>query len=146
MSLTDFTEDDIAIGPTLGPQYRASNRLAEAMLEKFEAEHLKPLVEKVADEFRERLWDDVLNYLLSDTEQNVAGAIRHMVGQTVEALLTGKQWAMNSYPYADYSKGREIREAVCKHGGETLMAKRVADLEEELARKEETIRFLRGPY
>lgn len=145
-NLTTFTNDDFYVSPRLGPEYRASNRLAEAMLDKFSAEHLRPLVDKVADEFRDKLWNDVCEYLICDTELNVAGHIRHMVEQTVEALLTGKGWAMQRYPYAEYSKGKEIREAVAKHGGDTLLAQRVADLEEELVRRDETIRFLRGQH
>lgn len=143
MELVEFTDKDIEIGPILGPEYCASNRLAEAMLEKFDTEHLKPLVDKAADEFREKLWDDVRDWLLADTEQNVSGAVRHMVEQTVQALLTGRQWAMDRYPYADYSRGDDVRAAVCKHGGDTLMSRRVADLEAELAKRDETIRFLR---
>jgi len=138
-----FTDDDTSISPVLGPEYRASNRLAEAMIAKFDAEHLKPLVDKVADEFRDKLWSDVTDWLLADAEQNVAGQVRYMVEQTMQALLTGKVWAMNRYPYADYTKGEEVRKAVCAHGGETLMARRIADLEAELAKKEETISWLR---
>lgn len=138
-----FTDDDISVGPVLGPEYRASLRMAEAMLAKFDAEHLKPLVDKVADEFRDKLWDDVREYLLMDTEQNVSGAVRDMVEQTVQALLTGKEWAMKRYPYADYNKGKDIREAVAAHGSDELLMKRIADLEAELAKKEETIQWLR---
>ena len=141
--ITTFTDDDIEVGPVLGPEYRASHRLAEAMMEKFQTEHLKPLVDKIADEFREKLWSDVVDWLLVDTEQNVAGAVRHMVEQTVQALLTGRQWAMDRYPYADYSKGEEIREAVAKHGGDTLLARRVADLEAEIETQRQTIEFLK---
>lgn len=143
MPNTTFTDEDIAVGPVLGPEYGASNRLAEAMMEKFSTEHLKPLVDKVADEFRDKLWSDVTDWLLADTEQNVAGAIRHMVEQTITALLTGKEWAMQRYPYADYCKGEEIRAAVAKHGGDTLLARRVADLEAEIKKCRETIGYLR---
>lgn len=138
-----FTDADIAYGPVLGPEYRASQRLAEAMLEKFQAEHLKPLVDKVADEFRDKLWDDVRDWLLEDTEQNVAGAVREMVEQTIVALLTGKEWAMQRYPFANYSKGEEVRKAVAQHGGEPLLMARIADLEAELKRANETIQWLR---
>ncbi len=138
-----FTEEDIALGPMLGPEYGASNRMAEAMLEKFQAEHLKPLVDKVADEFRDKLWDDVRDWLLADTEQNVAGAVREMVEQTIVALMTGKEWAMQRYPFAKYSKGEDIRKAVAQHGGEPLLMARIADLEAELKRANETIQWMR---
>lgn len=142
-ALVRFTEDDEAISPVLGPEYKASNRLAEAMFAKFDAEHLKPLIDKAADEFRDKLWDDVRDWCLQDAELNVAGAIRDMVEQTVTALLTGKQWAMQRYPYADYSKGEEIREAVAKHAGDTLLAKRVAELEEKIERQKQVIEHMR---
>ena len=138
-----FTDGDIALGPVLGPEYGASNRLAEAMLEKLQVEHLKPLVERVADEFRDKLWDDVRDWLLADTEQNVAGAVRNMVEQTIVALLTGKEWAMKRYPYANYSKGEDIRKAVAQHGSEPLLMARIADLEAEIAKQKETIDWLR---
>lgn len=144
--LIEFTDDDKKIGPVLGPEYRASNRLAEAMIEKFNAEHLKPLVEKVADEFRDRLWSDVTDWLLTDTEQNIAGAVRYMVEQTVQALMTGEQWAMQRYPYADYSKGEKIRAAVAKHAGATLFTKRIAELEAEVAKRDQTIKYMQGNY
>ena len=145
MSLTQFLEEDTSgqFAASLGPEYFASQRLAEAMINKFDAEHLKPLVDKVADEFREKLWDDVRDYLLADTEQNVAGEVRYMVEQTVNALLTGKEWAMQRYPYADYSKGEEIRAAIAKHAGDALLARRVADLEAEVEKQRQTIEHLR---
>lgn len=138
-----FTDDDIAVGPVLGPEYRASHRLSEAMLAKFDAEHLKPLVDKVAEEFRDKLWDDVREWLLVDTEQNVAGAVRDMVEQTINALLTGKEWAMQRYPYADYAKGEDIRKAVAKHGSDALLGARINDLEAEIAKQKQTIEWLR---
>ncbi|WP_333571356.1 hypothetical protein [Sphingomonas sp.] len=143
MDIVQFTAEDEAMFPVLGPEYGASNRLAEAMTAKFNEEHLKPLVESVADAFREKLWDDVRDWLLADTEQNVAGAVRDMVGQTIDALLTGKEWAMARYPYADYSRGEEIRKAVARHAGDTMLTRRVAELEAEVAKRDETIRYLR---
>ena len=144
MESIHFTEEDRAMSPALGPEYRASHRLAEAMFDKFNAEHLRPLVEKAADEFRDKLWDDVRDWCLQDSELNVAGAVREMVEQTITALLTGKEWAMQRYPYADYSKGEEIRKAVCAHGAETLLGQRVADLEAELAKAQQTITYMRN--
>jgi hypothetical protein len=148
MQEATFTQEDTdgQFSSSLGPEYFASTRLAEAMTAKFDAEHLKPLVTKVADEFRDKLWGDVVDYLLADTEQNVAGAVRHMVEQTVEALLTGKEWAMQRYPYADYRKGEEIRAAVAKHGADTLLSRRIADLEAEIARHIKTIENHRRYY
>jgi hypothetical protein len=50
---------------------------------------------------------------------------------------------MQRYPYADYSRGEEIRKAVAKHGGDELLMRRIADLEAEVAKQKETIDWLR---
>lgn len=138
-----FTEKDIAIGPVLGPEYRASQRFAEGVMDNFKEEHLQPIVKMVVDEMQDRLWDVARDWLLQDTETNVHGAVRDMVNQTVDALLTGKEWAMQRYPYADYNRGEEIRKAVAKHGGDELLMRRIADLEAEIVKQKETIDWLR---
>ena len=145
MDLT-FTDDDIAIGRTLGPEYRASQRFAEGVMKGFQEEHLQPIIKMIIDQVTDKLWDVARDYLLADTETNVAGAVRDMVNQTVDALLTGKKWAMDRYLYADYSRGEDIRKAVAAHGGDELLMRRIADLEAELAKRDETIRFLRDRY
>ena len=104
---------------------------------------MQPLMKIIADEVQDKLWDVARDWLLQDTETNVHGAVRSMVEQTINALLTGKEWAMQRYPYADYSKGEEIRKAVAVHGGDELLMRRIADLETEVAKKEETIQWLR---
>lgn len=141
--ITTFTDEDIAVGPTLGPEYRASLRWAEAIANELNEEALRPLIDDFTKQFAEKLWDSAASSLLSDTEYNMAGSVRHMVEQTVQALLTGQEWAMARYPYADYSKGEEIRKAVAKHGGDNLLMRRIVDLEAELAKKEETIQWMR---
>lgn len=138
-----FTDEDIAIGPVLGPEYRASQRFAEGVMADFEEEHLQPIIKMVVDQVQDKLWDVARDWLLQDTETNVQGAVRDMVNQTVDALLTGKEWAMQRYPYADYSRGEEIRKAVAKHGGDELLMRRIADLEAEIAKQKELIDWLR---
>lgn len=138
-----FTDEDIAIGPVLGPEYRASQRFAEGVMADFQEEHLQPIIKMVADQVQDKLWDVARDWLLQDTETNVQGAVRDMVNQTVDALLTGKEWAMQRYPYADYSRGEKIRKAVAQHGGDELLMRRIADLEAEVAKQKETIDWLR---
>lgn len=139
--LVKFTDGDL--NSPLSPVYHASFRLAESITEKFNIEHLKPIVDKAADEFRDKLWTDITDHLLSDTEYNIANSVIYMVEQTVTALLTGNEWAMNNYPYANYTKGEEIRKAVAAHGSERLLMDRIKDLEEKLERAQETIDWLR---
>lgn len=141
-----FTEQDTTIGPVLGPEYRASERFAAGVMKDFQEEHLQPIIKMISDQVNDKLWDVARDWLLTDTEINVAGAVRYMVRQTVDALLTGKQWAMDQYPYADYSRGEDIRKAVAAHGSDELLMRRIADLEEELVKRDETIRFLRDRY
>lgn len=141
-----FNESDAEEYPSLGPAYFASQRFAEGLMEGFREDHLQPIIKMIADAVNDKLWDDARDYLLSDTESNVAGAVREMVEQTVVALLTGKQWAMARYPYADYTKGEEIRAAVAKHGSDELLMRRIADLEAEVAKQKDTINILRQPY
>lgn len=138
-----FTDDDTAVGPVLGPEYRASLRWSEAVTSALDPGQIKPIIDKAADDLRDAIWTATVDHLLSDTEHNAAGAVRYMVEQTVRALLTGSQWAMERYPYADYSKGVEVRAAVAKHGSDELLMRRIADLEAELAKKEETIQWMR---
>ena len=138
-----FTDEDIAIGPVLGPEYRASQRFAEGVMADFQEEHLQPIIKMVADQVQDKLWDVARDWLLQDTETNVQGAVRDMVNQTIDALLTGKEWAMQRYPYADYTRGEEIRKAVAKHGADDLLMARIADLEAEIAKQKETIDWLR---
>jgi hypothetical protein len=140
--LTAFTPEDEAASSSLGPEYHASGRWAEAMVAKMDTEHLKPIIDKAAAEFRDKLWDDVRDWLLADTESNAAGAVREMVEQTIRALLTGREWAMKRYPFADYARGQEVREAVAKFGGDELLMRRIADLEEQIASKDDLIKFL----
>ena len=146
MSDLTFTDNDIAIGPVLGPEYRASARFAEGVMKDFQENDLQPIIKMVADQVQDKLWDAARDWLLSDTEVNVAGAVRDMVKQTIDALLTGKEWAMRRYPYADYSRGEEIRAAVAKHGGDELLMRRIADLEAIIAKRDETISYLRRDY
>ena len=138
-----FTDTDISISQVFGPEYRASQRFAEGVMKGYREEHLEPLIKMVTDHVQDKLWDVARDWLLADTETNVAGAVRDMVNQTVDALLTGEEWAMKRYPFADYSRGKEIRKAVAQHGSDKLLMMRIADLEAELAKKEEMIQWMR---
>lgn len=140
-----FTDDDIEQGAdALGPEYFAARRVSEAVMAKFEAEHLKPLVEKVADEFRDKLWDDLKDYIVGDTEMNVQSHICQMVEGTIRGLLTGEEWAMRRYPFCDYRDGEKIRKAIAEHSGDEVAKARIADLEKELKRLRENLEWHRS--
>jgi hypothetical protein len=149
MMATAFTADDIEQGeqyPSLSPEYFAARRVAEAVMTKFEPEHFKPLIDAFADQFRDKLWDDVRDYLINDTEQNIHTQICHMVEGTVRALLTGEQWAMNRYPFCDYRDGPKIRAAIAEHSCDEVAKRRIADLEKEVDRLTDSLRYARGSY
>ena len=61
--------------------------------------------------------------------------------RTVTALLTGEAWAMQQYPMSQYHDGEAIRKAVAQHGGEPLLTARIADLEKEVARLTESLKW-----
>lgn len=144
MSQEAFTADDIEEGenhPALGPQYFAARRLAEAFMAKFEEEHFKPLIDEFTEKFRDKLWTDVTTSFLSDTESNLHGEIRHLLDGMVQALLTGKDWMLNRFPLAQYYDGHDIRQAIFDQCRDQVTDMRVSDLETEVLRLREQLRF-----
>lgn len=144
MSDDVFNAEDLADGErykTLGPAYFAARRASEALMQGVEDEPLKRVADKVTEDMRTALYTYVEDFMRSDLEQNLQGHIRDMVERTVRALLTGEAWALQQYPMAQYHDGEKIREAVAKHGGEPLLMARIADLEKEVARLTESLRF-----
>jgi nucleoid DNA-binding protein len=149
MSIEVFNDKDLAGAARhemLGPAYFAARRAAEALMQGVEDAPLKRVVDKVGEDMRQALYTYVEDYLRSDLEQNLQGHIRDMVERTVRALLTGEAWAIQQYPMAQYHDGEKIRGAVAKHGGEPLLMARIADLEKEVARLTESLRFARRDY
>lgn len=144
-----FTADEISQGedyPTLGPAYFAARDIAEKFMAPFEAEHFKPLIEKFADDFRHKLWDDLQTYLLMDVESNLGGSLWRMVDGTINALLTGDQWALDRYVMAAtrYGEAPKVRAAILKHAGGHLVTARIAELEARVAELQADNQRLRG--
>ena len=138
-----YTEKNMAEAeenPSLGPEYFAARDTARCYMKHFKFEHLEPLVNKIAEEARDAIWDDFCDFLLSDTESNLHSKMRSMVEDTVNALLSEQDWALNKYALADTSRGREVRAAVAKLIPEQVQNKRIEDLERELAFFRETRR------
>ena len=131
---------------TLGPGYYAARRVAETVMRGSDTEPFAAMAEKCRDEIYRAVYDTIETHMLADLEINIQGHISRMVDDTVQALLTGQPWAMERYPYHAYSRGEEVRAAVAKHGGETLLMKRIADLEKEIERLRESLKYARGSY
>lgn len=144
-----FTEEDITKAvhyETLSPAYFAARRASEALMQGVESEPLKKVADKVVEDVRTVLYAYIDGYMREDMEQNMQGYMTDMVDRTVQALLTGEQWALNQYPMAKYHDGEKIRESVARHGGDSLLMARIADLEKEVARLNESLRYARREY
>ncbi len=146
--MTDiFTEQDLdqAKGyDVLGPAYFAARRIAEQIMAGVEVEPLKVVATKCADQMRDAVYEYVEDSMRSDLETNLQGHIRKMVERTVFALLTGEEWAMRQYPLSQSYDGAAIRAAVAKHGGEPLLMQRIAELEADVTRLQEDLRWYRS--
>jgi hypothetical protein len=142
-----FAEEDIKSGENalvLGPAYFDARRVAERAMANFEAEHFKPLIEKLSSEINDRLWSDVQNSLMCDLEMNMQGEIWRVVDNCVQDLLGAKRWALEKYVLSErYNGGEEIRAAVAKHIPVELQNARIADLERQLDQAKQDIESLR---
>lgn len=135
MSETAFTSEDIAEGSrygNLGPAYFASRRVCEKAMEGFTAEHLKPLVKTVTDEFSEKLWALVEDALWSDVEMNLQGQMWRMVDEIVRGILSDSYpWIAVKYALGDRYDCGDVRKALALSIKDELGAAFHADLQTE---------------
>lgn len=127
--------------PELGPQYFAARDIAQAFMEKFSAEQFEPLLKRFSEEFYCKAKDDFETYLMSDAESNIHNSIRYLLDDTVKALLTGKEWALERYPLAKYHDGEEMRKAIAAHIPLEIQNKRIEELEAEVKRLKESLHW-----
>ena len=135
--------DEGAEHPVLGPHYFAARAAAEEFMAKFEAEHFKPLAERFAEEFRDKLWGDIESWMLTDVESNLQGTIWRQIDDSVKALLSGERWALERYALGERYDHEKIRAAVAKQVPEELQNKRIADLEHEVKQLREQLDWYR---
>ncbi len=141
-----FTADDFAQADTygnLGPAYFAAQRVMADFMKAFTDEHLHPMVKAISDEIYSQVQTSFEAYLFENAELNTASAIDRMVHETVKALLAGDEWAMKRYPLASRYEADKVREAIAKHIPAQLQDARIKDLEAEVARLTEDVKFLR---
>ncbi|MCG3774247.1 MAG: hypothetical protein JW395_1065 [Nitrospira sp.] len=142
-----FTEEDLQEAANgfqiLGPGYFASRRAAEHFMKDAQVEALKLVATKASEMVREKLYEYVEEYFLSDLESNIQSHMVQMLDDTVTALLTGQEWALNRYILARRFQGEEVRAAVCKHGGDALQKMRIEELEKQVAQLQEHLRYSR---
>jgi hypothetical protein len=143
-----FTDEDLQKAethPTLGPAYFAARRMAEALMAGTESSPFNAVVKKCVDEIQTAVYEYAEDWMRDDMENNLRLYMSDMVERTVKALLTGEEWAMRQYPLSQYHDGEKIREAVAKHGGDVLLMARIADLEKEVARLTESLKWYQRP-
>lgn len=142
-----LTEEDLqkaAAGfQTLGPGYFASRRAAEHFMKDAQSEPLKVVAEKASEMVREKLYEYVETHFLGDLESNIQHHMTQMLDDTVAALLTGQEWALNRYVLAQRFQGEEVREAICKHAGDGLLKQRIEDLEKQVKQLKEHLSYSR---
>lgn len=140
-----FTHEHIEkSNEVLSPAYFYSRDAAERFMRDFEAEHFKPMLEKFVKEFHDELWPKLSEYLASDTTYNLHAQMWQQVDATVEALMSGHQWALDRYCLnCKYGNGEEIRKAVAAHVAKEHQDARVVDLEKQVATLKEELAFLR---
>lgn len=139
-----FTDEDLQkaeTAPTLGPAYFAARRMVEAIMAGTEAAPFATVAKKCIDEIQTAVYQYAADYLRDDMESNLQHYVRDMLERTVQALLTGEPWAMRQYPMSQFHDGEAIRKAVAQHGGEPLLMARIADLEKEVARLTESLKW-----
>ena len=125
----------------LGPAYFKAREMAERFMKPFEDEHFKPLIDKFADEFRDKLWASVQDHLLGDTESNLQNEMWRTIDGTVFALLSGDKWALKRYCLGARYEQEKVREAIAKHIPQELQDKRVAELEARVAELEGSLTY-----
>jgi len=134
--------------PTLGGEYFAAREAAERFLKHWQEEHAEQLAEAimkpVLNEIKERVWDAFRDWLLSDTEYNAHLTMSRMVEDSVMALIGGDKWANVKYISPEGYRTEKVRETLAKLYSDEIKDGRIADLEKEVARLNDTIRFLRG--
>ena len=138
-----ITEQDVAENKgheALGPAYFTARRAAAALMQGATSQPFDVVVKKCGDDLTHALYEYLEVFVISDLQAALHDHIHRMVDNTVEALLTGQDWAMQRYPFADYDRGKDVREAVAKHGGEPLLMRRITDLEETVTRLKQVLR------
>lgn len=117
----------------LGVNYFAAHDIANRVMDKFAAEMFKPLVEKFTKEFQDKLWSVINDWLIEDTQSNIASEINTRIERTIEALLTGNRHYIDQFVLPAYSShGEAIRAAIAHAIPEELQMRRIKDLEDQV--------------
>lgn len=129
--------------PTLWPAYFSARDFTDRLLEKADESEFEPIVKKFVDDAYSKLLDVVQAHIVLDLSLNVHGEILRTVDDIVKALLSGEQWAVKKYVLGERYDCEKIRAEVARHIPAELQDKRVADLEEEVKRLREQLKWAR---
>jgi len=147
MPYTPEQDAEAELYPTLGAEYFAAKEHVEGFMAHWQEEHAEALateiLKPVMDIIQERVWDAFRDHLMSDTEQNIQGAMRRMVENSVNALIGGKKWANVKYIECEYGEGKEVRETLAKLHSDPIKDGRIADLEKEVERLKKDVELYR---
>jgi len=141
-----ITSDDIKTASNmhpLGPHYFSARRFAEEVMKDVEATFFEPALKKFSDELYTAMLDKTNDWLASDAEVNVQGHIWRTVDEIVKGILSGEKWIVDRYVIGSKYECGSIRTTLATHVPKRLQDARIADLEEEISRLNETIKFLR---
>jgi hypothetical protein len=119
--------------------YVESNGIADRAMEKLNDIDVSVLAKHYSDEVYSKLHDTLKQWLLDDTQANIAFEIRRMVDGSIQALLSNDPDLMARYPYAQYEKGESIRAELVKLCHDEVMSKRIEDLENKVKMLKESI-------
>lgn len=136
--------------PNLGAEYLAAREAAERFLKHWNEEHAEKfaeaIVKPVLDQVHEKVWDSFRDFLLSDTESNIADTMRRMVEDSVRALIGGEKWANIKYISPEGYRTEKVRETLAKLYSDEIKDGRIRDLEAEVARLTDSLRFYQNRY
>jgi len=131
--------------PSLGAEYFAAREHAERFLAHWKEEHAEQLAEAimkpVLDVIQDRVWDAFQNWLLTDSVYNAQSAMSRMVESSVRALIGGEKWANVKYISPEGYRTEKVRETLAKLYSDEIKDGRIADLEKEVARLQDSLRF-----
>lgn len=135
---------------SLGAEYFAARNAAQRFLAHWQEEHAEKLAEEimkpVLDTIRDKVWDAFRDWLLIDAEYNAHQTMARMVEDSVRALIGGEKWANVKYISPEGYRTEKVRETLAKLYSDEIKDGRIADLEREVERLKESLRFARGSY
>lgn len=141
-----ITEEDMtkSAGGVLGPEYWAARREAEALVAQvLPQELLNEISSRVAKEVSEAVFESISSYLWDGClEHNMQLKAHHMVGDVISAILSGNKALARTVAIERFDQFG-VRKAIAELIPDEVAKARIADLEKEVARLNDQLRWLR---